>query len=165
MPDTNRVPFSKRDLIVIMRDGSLYEQEVFMEAGDVSWTEGVPEALYFLDRGSVEDGETRDGDDTPMELSFSFACTDLANSVYPTLVGWTSLPEGSWEADNLVSTLGAGRDMRLDVDVVFLGDRRGGVEDVTLRFKHWKPKISVAEGDFLTVSVTGTCKAIRPERL
>ena len=166
MPSTpNRIPFTKRDLLVVFKDGSTNEQEVYMESGNLSWTEGTPEPLYFLDRGSLEDGETRDGDDVPMDLSFDFALTDLPTSSYATIMGWCTRPAGSWEESNLVSSLGAGRDFRINVDVTFFGDKRGGVEDVTLRFNHWKPRISGSEGDFLTISVSGTCKAIQPERL
>jgi hypothetical protein len=161
----NRVPFTKRDLIIILSDGGSYEQEVVMESGNLAWSEGTPDALFFMDRGSIEDGETRDGDDAPMDLSFDFMLTDMASPAYATLAGWISRPAGSWEASNLISSLGVGRDFRLNVDVTFLGDRRGGVEDITLRFKHWKPKLSAAEGDGLTASVAGPCKSTQPERL
>lgn len=161
----NRIPLTKRDVIITLADGASAEQEVFMEEGNLSYTEGTPEALYFMDRGSLADGETRDGDDAPMEVSFDFAMTDYANPAYATIHGWCTRPEGSWEADNLVSSLGAGRDFRVNLNVTFLGDKRGGAEDVTLQFKHWKPRISVSEGEFLTVSVSGTCKATQPERL
>lgn len=160
-----RIPISKRDVIVILSDGASHEQEVFMESGNVAWQEGTPEALYFMDRGSIEDGETRDGDDTAMTVSMDFAITDFASDAYATLHGWFTRPEGSWEADNLVSSLGVGRDFRLNVDLVFLGDKRGGVEDYTLRFPHYKPQMSVAEGDFLVASLSGTCKATQPRRL
>lgn len=160
-----RIPFTKRDVIITLRDGSTNEAEIFMESGTLSWDEGTPEALYFLDRDSISDGETRDGPDSAMQVKFDFALTDLASAAYTTLYGWCARPSGSWEATNLVSSLGSGRDFRLYVDVTFLGDKRGGVEDVTLRFRHFKPKISVSEGDFLVASVSGTCKAIQPERL
>lgn len=161
----SRVPFTKRDVIIVLRDGSTNEAEVFMESGTLSWDEGTPEAIYFMDRDSISDGETRDGADTPMSVSLDFALTDLASPAYTTLYGWLARPSGSWEATNLVSSLGAGRDFRINVDVTFLGDKRGGVEDVTLRFPHFRSKLSVSEGEFLTASVTGTCKATQPERL
>lgn len=161
----NRIPFTKRDLIIVFRDGGANEAELFMEAGTLSWTEGTPEAIYFMDRGSIEDGETRNGDDSPMELSLDYALTDMPKSTEATIHGWLTRPSGSWEAENLISSLGVGRDFRINVDITFLGDKRGGVEDVTLRFKHWKPRISASEGDFLTGSVSGTCKSTQPERL
>jgi len=164
MPEC-RVPFTKRDVIIVFRDGSTNEKEVFMESGTLSWDEGTPEAVYFLDRDSISDGETRNGPDSAMNLKLDFAITDLASAAYATLYGWCARPSGSWEATNLVSSLGSGRDFRMYVDVTFLGDKRGGVEDVTLRFNHFKPKLSVSEGEFLLASVSGTCKAIQPERL
>lgn len=164
---TNRIPFTKRDLIVIFKDGASAENslEVFMESGNLSWTEGTPEAMYFMDRGSIDDGETRDGDDSPMELSMDLAFTDPHSASYTTVKGWLTRPTGSWEAANLTSSLGTGRDWRIHVEVTLLGDKRGGVADQTLRFPNWKPKVSAAEGDFLTLSVSGTCKATQPELL
>lgn len=160
-----RVPITKRDVIIVLRDGSTNEAEVFMESGSLSWDEGTPEAVYFLDRDSISDGETRDGPDSAMAVKLDLALTDLASAAYTTLYGWLARPSGSWEATNLVSSLGAGRDFRIHLDVTFLGDKRGGVEDVTLRFNHFRPKLSVSEGEFLVASVSGTCKATQPERV
>lgn len=162
---TCRVPFTKRDVVIVLKDGSTNEAEIFMESGTLSWDEGTPEALYFLDRDSISDGETRDGPDSAMQVKFDLAITDLASAAYATLYGWLARPSGSWEETNLVSSLGSGRDFRIHLDITFLGDKRGGVEDVTLRFNHFKPKLSVSEGDFLLASVSGTCKATQPERL
>lgn len=161
----NNVPFTKRDVIIVFRDGVSQTQEVFMESGTLGWDEGKAEAMYFLDRDSIADGETRDGADTAMSLTLDFAVTDLAGPTYQTIYGWCARPTGSWEAANLVSSLGVGRDFRMHVYVTFLGDKRGGVEDVTLRFENFKPKVSVKEGDFLTASISGTCKATQPTRL
>ena len=161
----NTVTITKRDFIVVLRDGGVNEKEVFMEQGNLSYTEGTPDPLYFMDRGSIADGDTRDGDDVPMDLSMDIGLTDFASEGYATLNGWLTRPAGSWEESNLVSSLGVGRDFRINVDVTILGDKRGGVEDVTLRFNHWKPKASVSEGDFLTMSVSGSCKSTQPERL
>lgn len=162
MPD--RVTITKRDLLLTFRDGSTFSQTVFMEDGSLSWDEGTPEAIYFMDRGSIEDGDTRDGDDSPLSLSFTVAQTDHANATSATLDGWLRYPDGSWERTNLVSTLGAGRDFRVHLDVTILGDKRGQA-DRTLRFPHAKLKVSASEGDFLTVSVNGTCKATQPEEV
>lgn len=161
----NTVPLTKRDVIIVFKDGAANTQELFMESGTLGWDEGSPEAMYFMDRDSIDDGETRDGPDSAMSVSFDFAMTDLVNTAYQTIYGWCARPSGSWEASNLVSSLGAGRDFRMNVDVTFLGDKRGGVEDVTLRFPNYKPKVSVKEGDFLTASISGTCKATQPVRL
>lgn len=156
------VTITKRDLMLIFRDGIGNYWTIFLEDGSMSWTEGTPEAIYFMDRGSIEDGDTRDGDDTPMTLSFNVAFADHANATEPTQDGWLRIPPDSWEAANLISTLGAGRDMRLHLDVVIMGDKRGQV-DQTLRFKHCKFKVSDSEGNFLMRSVSGTCKATQPE--
>ena len=161
----NRIPFTKRDLIVIFKDGGTQQIEAVMESGNLSWTEGTPEAMYYMDRDSIEDGETRDGADSPMELSMELAFTDTHSASYATLKGWLTRPPGSWEETNLTSSLGTGRDYRINVEVTLLGDKRGGVADQTLRFPHWKPKVSASEGDFLTLSVSGTCKATQPELL
>lgn len=161
----NRIPFTKRDVIVVFKDGGTNSIEAEMETGDVSWTEGTPEAVYFMDRGSIADGETRDGDDAPLELSMSLAFTDTQSAAYQTLYGWLTRPEGSWEASNLVSSLGAGRDFRINVEMTMLGDKRGGVADQTWRFPHWRPRLDASEGEFLTMNLSGTCKATQPELL
>lgn len=160
----NRITMTKRDFIVVLRDGGGHEREVFMEKGDLAYTEGKPKPMYAMDRGSIADGDTRDGDDTPMELSMSINLTDFAGN-YSTVHGWLTRPAGSWEEANLISSLGAGRDFRINVDVTVLGDKRGGVEDITHRFHHWCPSASVSEGDFLTLSLSGSCKSTQPERL
>lgn len=161
----NTVPFTKRDIILIFKDGGTNYIEAVMESGNVSWTEGTPEAIYFMDRDSIADGETRDGADSPMELSMELAFTDAQSAAYQTLYGWLTRPSGSWEASNLTSSLGTGRDFRINVEMTLLGEKRGGVADQTLRFPHWRPKVSVAEGEFMTMSVSGTCKATQPEPL
>lgn len=161
----NTIPFTKRDLIIVLKDGGSNSLELVMESGNLSWSEGTPEAVYFLDRGSIADGETRDGDDSPMELSMELAFTDTQAAAYASTYGWLTKPSGSWEDTNLVSSLGVGRDWRINVEVTLLGDKRGGVADKTLRFPNWKPKVSISEGDFMTISVSGTCKAIQPELL
>lgn len=161
----NRIPFTKRDLIVIFKDGGTQQIEAIMESGNLSWTEGTPEAIYYMDRDSIEDGETRDGADSPMELSMELAFTDAQSASYQTIKGWLTRPPGSWEESNLVSSLGAGRDYRIHVEVTLLGEKRGGVADQTLRFPNWKPKVSVSEGEFASMSVSGTCKATQPEVL
>lgn len=161
----NRIPITKRDNIVVFTDGAGNRFEAFMEAGDLNWNEGTPEASYQMDRDSIEDGETRDGADSPMEMSMSMAYTGTYSASYPTMYGWLTRPKGSWEATNLVSSLGPGRDWRVNVEVTTLGEMRGGVADETLRFPHWKPKVSISEGEFMTMSVSGTCKATQPERL
>lgn len=143
-----RIPFTKRDLVVVLKDGSTNEQEVLMESGTLIWDEG-----------------SQAGPDTPMSLRLDFVFTDLSSEGYRTLDGWCARPAGSWEAYNLVSSLGPGRDWRFNVDVTFFGDKRGGVEDITLRFYHWKPKLSVRVGELLIASASGTCKATQPERL
>lgn len=159
------ITFTKRDFILVLRDGAGHEKEVFMEQGDLSYDEGTPAATYCMDRGSIADGDTRDGDDEPMNLSMSLALTDMARAVYSTLHGWLTRPPGSWEASNLVSSLGVGRDYRINVDLTMLGDKRGGVEDITMRFNHWRPRLSASEGDFFTASLSGTCKSTQPELL
>ena len=155
------VTITKRDLLLTIRDGGSNSKVVLMEDGSLSWDEGTPEAIYMITRGSIANGDTRDGDDTPMSLSFNIAVTDHANAAASTLDGFLRIPPGSWEETNLVSTLGAGRDMRLDLEVTILGDKRGQA-DQTLQFPDCKFKVSDAEGDFLMRSVTATCKATQP---
>lgn len=161
----NRIPFTKRDLIVIFKDGGTQQIEAFMETGDLGWVNGTPKALDILDRDSIKDGETRNGPDSACELSMTLAFTALQSASYQTIYGWLCRPPGSWEETNLTSSLGPGRDYRIYVEVTFLGDMRGGVADETYRFPHFCPSVSVAEGEFMTMSVSGTCKATQPEVL
>lgn len=161
----NTIPFTKRDVILVFKDGGSNYIEVVMESGNLSWTPGTPKASYQMDRDSIADGETRNGPDSPMELSMDMTLTDMQSASYQTLYGWLCRPPGSWEESNLVSSLGPGRDWRINVEMTLLGEKRGGVADETYRFPHFCPSISVAEGEFMTMSVSGTCKAILPEQL
>lgn len=135
-----------------LEDGLGQSREVPVCSGKLEWVETV-ETITFVGR---HDECSREGDAHPMSLSFRTVITDRYSENGPTLDGWLRIPPGSWESMNLISTLGAGRDMRLHLDVKIVADKLNRI----MRFSHCK--FLVSEEPHQTI-VTATCKASAPK--
>lgn len=59
----------KQATIYLVGGGTGEEMEIKVGEGDINWTESRP-IEYTLDRGRLD--EVREGDETPMDVSFSF---------------------------------------------------------------------------------------------
>lgn len=147
-------PYEIQGAQFTLEDGSGQSREVPVCSGKLKWIETV-ETITFVGR---HDECSREGDDHPMSLSFLTVITDRYSKDGQTLDGWLRIPPGSWESMNLISTLGAGRDMRLHLDVWIAGDKLNPLNRI-MRFSHCK--FLVDEGPRQAI-VTATCMASAP---
>lgn len=140
---TNQLTRNLRDGELKLVDGAGASLTVFLDDGDLSWTETV-NTIEVKDRGSIAAGHTRPGEDESVELSFTAKWT--------TLVGAASDPLGLYEfltvssSAGVVSTSQVGEQKTLTVEFTVSDPAGGDAERVTF-LKVYRETLTMSEGD------------------
>jgi len=160
MPEST-IPYTKRDGMIIFSDaGAVNTYTVEFEPGDLSVTVPGTATTAILDRGSQTNVVLRKGDDAPCELSFSCYLRELGSADHATLLDIATYREGSYVADNWVST-GETEVFTVDVTVIYSGAAFGAADEEAV-FGKCEVRANYSDGDPSTVSVTITSHVNQP---
>lgn len=155
------IPYTKRDGLIVFSDaGAVHTYTVEFEPGDLSVTVPGTATTVIMDRGSLENVVLRKGDDAPCELSFTCYLRELGSSDHATILDIAHHREGSYVADNWVST-GDTDVFQVDVTVIYSGAAFGAADEEVV-FGKCVVRANYSEGDPNTVSVTITSHVSKP---
>lgn len=154
---------TKRDMTVVISDlNDVHSLEVKYERGDLNLTVPGPTVNLFLDRGVIgDDPSIRYGDDQPMTLSISGDLTDVSDAAYTTLT--EILTNSGFFKSTWVSTKGASGEVKtVNVKITIEGTDHGDASDHTITCGYVFLTGSVADGDPITCSLSGTSYQLYP---
>lgn len=155
---------TKRDgQIGIMDNGAVHTYVIAYEPGDFNADIPQEAVTSTLDRGSLEDGCIRPGDDQPMTIGWSAFLRDLGDTTgtYATLLDILNRYAGGYVDTNWVSTKSTSGVFTVTVTFTIDG-AFAGEADKTLTFNFVSLRGGIAEGDPDTVTVSGTVFSVRP---
>ena len=154
-----------RDGELLLKDGSTPAKTltVVLDEGDLSWTERT-RTIEVKDRGSIERGHLRKGDDEAVSLSFSSRWTQLiGRSLAPAdplqLYEFLTLNA----AAGLQSTSPAGQQETLDLEFTVLDPARQASERITFAKVYRETLVMSEAADGNTIAFTGKAFQTAPE--
>lgn len=155
---------TKRDVTVTIKDlSAAHTLVISLERGDVNIGIPGPTVNVFLDRGRF--GSTpslRYGDDQPMTFSISGDLTDVSDATYATMV--ELFTQTGYVASTWVSVMGSTGEVKAyDVFIDIEGTDHNDSTDHQLILRNCVFTGTIADGDPITVSLSGTSYDLYPE--
>ena len=164
MPESNTCRTKRDGQIAILDNGGVNSYVIAKDPGDFSYDSPQEAVNLFLDRGSIDDGCLRYGDEAPVTFSFSAYLRDLGDAAYATLLDILHVYAGGYVATNWVSVLTTSSDVVAWTVTLTIDGASFGEADKTLTFNVSVLRGGASEGDPNTINVSGTSYSVRPVR-
>lgn len=157
MPESTVVK-TKRDVTITLSDsGSAHTYTISYEPGDFAVDIPINDVLNFLDRGAMPAvPSVRKGDDQPITGSFTVQEREIGSAAFVALYDIINRPAGAWATTNWVSTIGTASDeVTYSITMTISGAALGGT-DKSWVLPYCVIRMSRADGDPNTASISFT---------